>query len=60
MTSGADRKASGTEMTLTGSVLEVAPPERLVTTESWGLATGAMDGMNRAFELLEELLDAER
>ena len=90
------RKASGTEMTLTGSVLEVAPPERLVTTESWGpewpetvntlvltesqgrtsialtityvskeardaaLATGAMDGMNRAFELLEELLDAER
>ena len=90
------RKASGTEMTLTGSVLEVAPPERLVTTESWGpewpetvntlvltesegrttialtityvskeardaaLATGAMDGMNRAFELLEVLLDAER
>jgi uncharacterized protein YndB with AHSA1/START domain len=90
------RKASGTEMTLTGSVLEVAPPERLVTTESWGpewpetvntlvltesegrttialtityvskeardaaLATGAMDGMNRAFELLDELLDAER
>jgi uncharacterized protein YndB with AHSA1/START domain len=90
------RKASGKEMTLTGSVLEVAPPERLVTTESWGpewpetvntlvltesegrttialtityvskeardaaLATGAMDGMNRAFELLDELLDAER
>ena len=90
------RKASGTEMTLTGSVLEVAPPERLVTTESWGpewpdtvntllftesegrttialtityvskeardaaLDTGAMDGMNRAFELLEALLDAER
>jgi uncharacterized protein YndB with AHSA1/START domain len=90
------RKASGKEMTLTGSVLEVAPPERLVTTESWGpewpetvntlvltesegrttialtityvskeardaaLATGAMDGMNRAFELLDELLDEER
>ena len=90
------RKASGKEMTLTGSVLEVAPPERLVTTESWGpewpetvntlvltesegrttialtityvskeardaaLATGAMDSMNRAFELLDELLDAER
>jgi uncharacterized protein YndB with AHSA1/START domain len=30
------RKPSGTEMTLTGSVLEVVPPERLVTTESWG------------------------
>jgi uncharacterized protein YndB with AHSA1/START domain len=90
------RKASGKEMTLTGSVLEVAPPERLVTTESWGpewpetvntlvltesegrttialtityvskeardaaLATGAMDGMNRAFELLDELLESER
>jgi uncharacterized protein YndB with AHSA1/START domain len=90
------RKASGTELTLTGTVVEVAPPERLVTTESWGpewpetvntleltesegrttialtityvskeardaaLATGAMDGMNRAFELLDELLDAER
>jgi uncharacterized protein YndB with AHSA1/START domain len=89
------RKASGKEMTLTGSVLEVVPPERLVTTESWGpewpdtvntlvlteaegrttialtityvskeardaaLDTGAMDGMNRAFELLDELLDAE-
>jgi uncharacterized protein YndB with AHSA1/START domain len=90
------RKASGKEMTLTGSVLEVVPVERFVTTESWGpewpdtvntlvltesegrttialtityvskeardaaLATGAMDGMNCAFELLEELLDAER
>lgn len=90
------RKASGTEMTLTGAVLEVVPPERFVTTESWGpewpdtvntlvltevegrttialtityvskeardaaLDTGAMDGMNRAFELLDELLDAER
>jgi uncharacterized protein YndB with AHSA1/START domain len=90
------RKASGKEMTLTGSVLEVVPPERVVTTESWGpewpdtvntlvltesegrttialtityvskeardaaLDTGAMDGMNRAFELLDELLDAER
>ena len=30
------RKAGGTEMTLTGSVLEVVPPERLVSTESWG------------------------
>jgi uncharacterized protein YndB with AHSA1/START domain len=74
----------------------LAPPERLVTTESWGpgwpetvntlvltesegrttialtityvskeardtaLATGAMDGMNRAFELLDELLELER
>jgi uncharacterized protein YndB with AHSA1/START domain len=90
------RKASGKEMTLTGSVLEVVPPERFVTTESWGpewpdtvntlvltesegrttialtityaskeardaaLDTGAMDGMNRAFELLDELLNAER
>jgi uncharacterized protein YndB with AHSA1/START domain len=90
------RKASGKEMTLTGSVLEVVPLERFVTTESWGpewpdtvntlvltesegrttialtityvskeardaaLDTGAMDGMNRAFELLDELLDAER
>ena len=90
------RKASGKEMTLTGSVLEVVPPERFVTTESWGpewpdtvntlvltesegrttialtityvskeardaaLDTGAMDGMNHAFELLDELLDAER
>jgi uncharacterized protein YndB with AHSA1/START domain len=90
------RKASGKEMTLTGSVLEVVPPERFVTTESWGpewpetvntlvltesegrttialtityvskeardaaLDTGAMDGMNRAFELLDELVDAER
>ena len=90
------RKASGKEMTLTGSVLEVVPPERFVTTESWGpewpetvntlvltesegrttialtityvskeardaaLDTGAMDGMNRAFELLDELLDADR
>jgi uncharacterized protein YndB with AHSA1/START domain len=90
------RKASGTEMTLTGTVLEVVPSERLVTTESWGrewpetvntlvltesegrttmaltityvskqardaaLETGAMDGMNHAFELLDELLDAER
>jgi uncharacterized protein YndB with AHSA1/START domain len=90
------RKASGKEMTLTGSVLEVESPERFVTTESWGpewpdtvntlvltesegrttialtityvskeardaaLDTGAMDGMNRAFELLDELLDAER
>jgi uncharacterized protein YndB with AHSA1/START domain len=89
-------KASGTEMTLTGSVVEVVPPERLVTTESWGpewpdtlntvvltesegrttialtityvskeardaaLDTGAMDGMNRAFELLDELLDTQR
>ena len=90
------RKASGKEMTLTGSVLEVVPPERLVTTESWGaewpdtvnslvltesegrttitltityiskeardaaLGTGATDGMNRSFELLDELLDVER
>jgi uncharacterized protein YndB with AHSA1/START domain len=90
------RKASGTEMTLTGSVREVVPPERLVTTESWGpewpetvntlaltesggfttitltiaypskeardaaLGTGAMDGLNRSFERLDALLDAER
>jgi uncharacterized protein YndB with AHSA1/START domain len=90
------RKASGTEMTLTGSVREVVPPERLVTTESWGpewpetvntlvlteadgrttitltiaypskeareaaLGTGAMEGMNRSFERLEDLLAAER
>jgi uncharacterized protein YndB with AHSA1/START domain len=90
------RKASGTEMTLTGSVREVVPPERLVTTESWGpewpetvntlaltesggfttitltiaypskeardaaLGTGAMDGMNRSFERLDDLLDTER
>ena len=30
------RKSDGAEMTITGSVREVAPPERLVTTESWG------------------------
>jgi uncharacterized protein YndB with AHSA1/START domain len=30
------RKSGGAEMTITGSVREVAPPERLVTTESWG------------------------
>jgi uncharacterized protein YndB with AHSA1/START domain len=30
------RKAGSTEMTLSGSVREVVPPERLVTTESWG------------------------
>jgi uncharacterized protein YndB with AHSA1/START domain len=30
------RKAGGSEMTLTGSFLEVAPPDRLVATESWG------------------------
>jgi uncharacterized protein YndB with AHSA1/START domain len=90
------RKASGTEMTLTGSVREVVPPERLVTTESWGpewpetvntlvlteadgrttitltiaypskeareaaLGTGAIEGMNRSFERLEDLLAAER
>ena len=30
------RKASGKEMTIAGTVLEVVPPERFVTTESWG------------------------
>lgn len=30
------RKAAGQEMTIQGSVREVVPPERLVTTESWG------------------------
>ena len=30
------RKADGEEMTIAGVVREVAPPERLVTTESWG------------------------
>jgi uncharacterized protein YndB with AHSA1/START domain len=30
------RKASGKEMTLNGSYREVSPPERLVSTESWG------------------------
>lgn len=30
------RKGSGTEMEMTGSVLEVVAPERLVTTERWG------------------------
>ena len=90
------RKASGTEMTLSGTVREIAPPERLVTTESWGpewpetvntlvlteaegrttmaltityaskeardaaLGTGAMDGMNRSYERLDDLLAAER
>lgn len=30
------RKGDGAEMTITGGVREVVPPERLVTTESWG------------------------
>ena len=30
------RKANGKEMTLHGSYREVSPPERLVSTESWG------------------------
>ncbi len=30
------RKADGTEMTMQGSYREVAPPERVVSTESWG------------------------
>jgi uncharacterized protein YndB with AHSA1/START domain len=30
------RKDDGSEMTLQGSYCEVAPPERLVATESWG------------------------
>jgi uncharacterized protein YndB with AHSA1/START domain len=30
------RKSNGTEMPMSGKVKEVAPPERLVTTESWG------------------------
>lgn len=30
------RKADGAEMTLTGSYREVAPPERVVSTETWG------------------------
>jgi uncharacterized protein YndB with AHSA1/START domain len=30
------RKEDGAEMTIAGSVREVVPPERLVTTESWG------------------------
>jgi uncharacterized protein YndB with AHSA1/START domain len=30
------RKDDGAEMTIAGSVREVKPPERLVTTESWG------------------------
>jgi uncharacterized protein YndB with AHSA1/START domain len=30
------RKADGVEMAMSGSVREVSPPERLVTTERWG------------------------
>jgi uncharacterized protein YndB with AHSA1/START domain len=30
------RKSDGTEMAMGGSYREVAPPERLVSTESWG------------------------
>jgi uncharacterized protein YndB with AHSA1/START domain len=30
------RRNDGTEMSMTGTVREVAPPERLVTTEKWG------------------------
>ena len=30
------RKSDGTEMSMTGAYREVAPPERLVSTESWG------------------------
>jgi uncharacterized protein YndB with AHSA1/START domain len=30
------RKSDGTEMAMTGTYKEVVPPERLVSTESWG------------------------
>lgn len=30
------RKGDGTEMAMTGSYREVSPPDRLVSTESWG------------------------
>jgi uncharacterized protein YndB with AHSA1/START domain len=30
------RKGDGTELTLSGTVREFVPPERVVTTESWG------------------------
>ncbi len=30
------RKADGAEMEMSGAIREVAPPERLVTTERWG------------------------
>jgi uncharacterized protein YndB with AHSA1/START domain len=30
------RRANGTELAMSGSVREVVPPERLVTTEKWG------------------------
>lgn len=30
------RKSDGSEMTLSGTVKEYAPPERMVTTERWG------------------------
>lgn len=30
------RKTDGTEMTMTGTYTEVKPPERFVSTESWG------------------------
>jgi uncharacterized protein YndB with AHSA1/START domain len=30
------RKANGSEMSMTGLIREVAPPERLVMTEKWG------------------------
>ena len=63
------RKTSGTEMPLTGSFLEVAPPERLVSTESWGpdwpetkeardaaLQTGMKQGMGPSFTRLDTLL----
>lgn len=90
------RKPSGSEITVTGTVVEVAPPERLVTTESWGpewpeatntlvltesegrttmtltityvskaardeaLRIGAVDGMSRSYERLDDLLDEAR
>jgi uncharacterized protein YndB with AHSA1/START domain len=30
------RKDAGTEMEMTGAIVDVVPPDRLVTTERWG------------------------
>ena len=57
MTSGA---STGVTTYTTVSDREVVPPYVSKEERDAALDTGAMDGMNRAFELLDELLDTQR
>lgn len=57
MTSGA---STGVTTYTTPSDREVVPPYVSKEARDAALDTGAMDGMNRAFELLDELLDTQR